>query len=192
MKEGKQKKMTPIIIGALCIIVGALIIFVAVRQNPSDKAQHPKTSQSSSSGASMKGLTKNERNHLKLKNKLEHPYQKASAADSQKCQTAIKDAFSYLSSVDGLSNVKPTTEHHLGMTSGVNLTQLAMVIKANGYQFETVEVSKSDNHDVVQFICTLTKSGEDNVYFAGNYNIAADQLGFSQFNGGSHLGGTYG
>ncbi|MGT2930175.1 hypothetical protein ACVR1G_08120 [Streptococcus dentasini] len=190
MKEGR-KKMTPIIIGALCILVGALMIIVAVQQKPADKIHQPKTSQTSSSHSS-KGLTRNERNHLKLRNKLEHPYQKASAEDSQKCQAAIKDALNYLSSVEGLSKVEPSTDHHLGMTSGVNLTQLAMVVKANGYHFETVEVSKSDNKDVVQFIVTLTKSGEDNVYFAGNYNIAADQLAFSQFSGGSNLGGFYG
>lgn len=191
--EGKQKKMlTPIIIGALCIIVGALIIIVAVRQKPSDKPHQARTSQTSSSDESMKGLTKNERNHLKLKNKLEHPYQKVSEDKAQKCQVAIKDAVDYISTAQNLSKVETSYDHHLSFTHGDQLSQLAMVIKVNGYQLSSVEVSKSDNKDVVQFICTFTKSGEDNFYYAGNFNLDVDQLQFSQHLGGSHLGGTYG
>lgn len=194
MKEGKRK-MTPVLVGVICIIIGILIIFITIKQKPTDRtSSSSKTVQKSSSEISKKGLTKDERNHLKLKNKLEHPYQKASFENTKKCQDAVRDAVNYISSVETLSKVESSYDHHLSMTKGSNLTQLAMIIKSNNYKLDaaTVEVSKSDYSDVVQFLCTFKKQGEDNFYYAGNYNINADQLQFSLYSGGSNLGGTYG
>ena len=70
---------------------------------------------------------------------------------------------------------------------------LAMVLLINDYEYQSskLEVMPSENEDVVQFLIVLTKDGEDNCYFVGNFNTTVNQIQLKSYVGGN-IGGTYG
>ena len=68
---------------------------------------------------------------------------------------------------------------------------MAILVNQYSYQSSKLEVTRSDNDDVVQFLIVLTKDGEDNCYFVGNFNTTVHQIQLKNYVGGN-IGGTFG
>ena len=49
----------------------------------------------------------------------------------------------------------------------------------------------TESEDVIQFLVVLTKDGEENSYFIGNFNTTVQQIQLKAYVGGN-IGGTYG
>ena len=137
--------------------------------------------------------TTDEKNYRTAKLKLEHPYSGSSTEKKQQVLNAFVEAINDIKKTGHLSNVKATLENHLSMSQSAMVQTFAMVILVNGYEYQSskLEVMPSENEDVVQFLIVLTKNGEDNCYFVGNFNTTVNQIQLKAYVGGN-IGGTYG
>ena len=125
--------------------------------------------------------------------KLEHPYSESSEEKKQQVLKAFDEAIGDIKKSGHLSKVKGTLENHLSMSQAGMVQTLAMVLLVNDYEYQSskLEVMPSENEDVVQFLIVLTKDGEDNCYFVGNFNTTVNQIQLKAYVGGN-IGGTYG
>lgn len=137
--------------------------------------------------------TADEKNYRTAKLKLEHPYSESSEEKKQQVLKAFDEAIGDIKKSGHLSKVKGTLENHLSMSQAGMVQTLAMVLLVNDYEYQSskLEVMPSENEDVVQFLIVLTKDGEDNCYFVGNFNTTVNQIQLKAYVGGN-IGGTYG
>lgn len=137
--------------------------------------------------------TVDEKNYRTAKLKLEHPYSESSEEQKQQVLKAFDEAINDIKKSGHLSKVKGTLENHLSMSQAGMVQTLAMVLLVNDYEYQSskLEVMPSENEDVVQFLIVLTKDGEDNCYFVGNFNTTVNQIQLKAYVGGN-VGGTYG
>ena len=79
------------------------------------------------------------------------------------------------------------------MTPNAMIQTFAMAILTNQYDFQPkqLEVMPTESEDVIQFLVVLTKGGEENSYFIGNFNTTVQQIQLKAYVGGN-IGGTYG
>ena len=79
------------------------------------------------------------------------------------------------------------------MTQNAMVQTFAMALLTNQYDFqpEQLEVMPTESDDVIQFLIVLTKNGEENSYFVGNFNTTVQQIQLKAYVGGN-IGGTYG
>ena len=137
--------------------------------------------------------TADEKNYRTAKLKLEHPYTESSEEQKQQVAKAFEEAIKAIHQANHLTEVKGTLENHLSMSQDGMIQTLAMAILVNQYSYQSskLEVTRSDNDDVVQFLIVLTKDGEDNCYFVGNFNTTVHQIQLKNYVGGN-IGGTFG
>lgn len=182
------------------IVVGLLLIFsgFAVYRNlTSSKPQEPKSEQTETTVeddvSQSTPETVDEKNYRTAKLKLEHPYTEGSDEHKQQVLKAFDEATNAIKKADHLSNVRGTLENHLSMSQDGMVQTFAMALLVNQYEYQSdkLEVMPSENEDVVQFLIVLTKEGEDNCYFVGNFNTMVNQIQLKAYVGGN-IGGSFG
>lgn len=137
--------------------------------------------------------TADEKNYRTAKLKLEHPYTESSEEQKQQVLKAFDEAINDIKKAGHLSKVTGTIGNHLSMSQSGMVSTFAMALLVNEYDFQSskLEVMPSENEDVVQFLIVLTKAGEDNCYFVGNFNTTVNQIQLKAYVGGN-IGGTFG
>lgn len=182
------------------IVVGLLLIFsgFAIHRNlTSSKPQEPKSEQTETTVeddvSQSTPETVDEKNYRTAKLKLEHPYTESSEEQKQKVAKSFDEAINSIKEAKHLTEVKGTIENHLSMSQDGMVQTLAMAILVNEYSYQAskLEVTPSENDDVVQFLIVLTKEGEENCYFVGNFNTTVQQIQLITYIGGN-IGGTFG
>lgn len=182
------------------IVVGLLLIFsgFAIHRNlTSSKPQEPKSEQTETTVeddvSQSTPETVDEKNYRTAKLKLEHPYTEGSEEHKQQVLKAFEEAINAIKKAEHLSNVSGTLENHLSMSQDGMVQTFAMALLVNQYEYQSskLEVMPSENEDVVQFLIVLTKKGEDNCYFVGNFNTMVNQIQLKAYVGGN-IGGSFG
>ncbi|AXQ78585.1 hypothetical protein DDV21_005570 [Streptococcus chenjunshii] len=160
-----------------------------VKEDPKTEQEKQKSGQSSSAEEE----TVDEKNYRTAKLKLEHPYTESSEEQKQLVAESFDEAMKAISQASHLTEVKGTIENHLSMSQDGMIQTLAMAILVNDYKYQPsqLEVTKSENDDVVQFLIVLTKENEDNCYFIGNFNTTVNQIQLKAYVGGN-IGATFG
>ena len=165
---------------------------------PSQQTKIEETTQVSSSGTtqnepSSKEETADEKNYRTAKLKLERPYTESTEEDKKVVLKAFEEAVEDIKKTNVLSKVQGTIENHLSMTPNAMVQTFAMAILTNQYDFQPkqLEVMPTESEDVIQFLVVLTKDGEENSYFIGNFNTTVQQIQLKAYVGGN-IGGTYG
>ncbi|HEM5282145.1 TPA: hypothetical protein U1333_001549 [Streptococcus suis] len=183
------------------IVVGLMLIFsgVAAYKNfTSSKFQEePRSEQTSPSVFDTESEpvpeTADEKNYRTAKLKLEHPYTESNEEVKEQVAQAFEEVVRMISQASHLTEVKGTIENHLSMSQDAMVQTLAMAFLVNEYSYQPsqLEVTKSESEDVVQFLIVLTKDGEDNCYFVGNFNTTVNQIQLKNYVGGN-IGRTFG
>lgn len=194
MKEWIKENMIYVIVIGLLLIFSGVAVYRNVIQNKPTPSQVEQTRPSESSSSSIaEPETTDEKNYRTAKLKLEHPYSESSEEQKQEVRKAFEEAIKAIQQANHLTEVKGTLDNHLSMSQDGMIQTLAMAILVNqySYQYSKLEVTKSDNEDVIQFLIVLTKDGEDSCYFVGNFNTTVDQIQLKAYVGGN-IGGTFG
>ncbi|MGM9883640.1 hypothetical protein [Streptococcus hyointestinalis] len=194
MKEWiKENIIYVIVVGLLLLFSGVLVYRNIVGNHKPQKAQTTQTSSSKSSSSQAESETTDEKNYRTAKLKLEHPYTESSEEQKQQVAQSFDEAMTAIQQAGHLTEIKGTLENHLSMSQEGMIQTLAMALLVNQYSYQPsqLEVMKSDNDDVVQFLIVLTKAGEDNCYFVGNFNTTVNQIQLKNYVGGN-IGGTFG
>ncbi|HEU6349540.1 hypothetical protein [Streptococcus sp. OH4692_COT-348] len=191
----KENMVVSIVVGILLVLAG---IGIVSSFRPSQQTKIEEAAQVSSSGTtqnepSSKEETADEKNYRTAKLKLERPYAEASSEDKKEVLKAFEEAVADIKKTNFLPNVKGTIENHLSMTQNAMVQTFAMAILTNQYDFQPkqLEVMPTESEDVIQFLVVLTKGGEENSYFIGNFNTTVQQIQLKAYIGGN-IGGTYG
>ncbi|MBF0786933.1 MULTISPECIES: hypothetical protein [unclassified Streptococcus] len=194
MKEWMKENMIFVIVVGLLLLFSGIAVYRNFTSNNSENAQteHTRPSESKSSSVA-EPETADEKNYRTAKLKLEHPYTESSEEQKQQVVKAFEEAIKAIHHANHLTEVKGTLDNHLSMSQDGMIQTLAMVILVNQYHYQSskLEVTTSDNDDVVQFLIVLTKDGEDNCYFIGNFNTTVNQIQLKSYVG-SNIGGTFG
>ncbi|HER0816527.1 TPA: hypothetical protein VJE30_001358 [Streptococcus pyogenes] len=198
MQKGLKENMVFIIVVILLVCFALLGIFTFMNKQHKGNTKAPKTEQTSqsindSSSTTSAVETPDEKNYRKAKLKLERPYTAAPEEIKQVVVESFRIALASIHQAGNLSEVKSTYENHLSMTQEAMTQTFAMALLINNYTYQEtkLEVTQSDNEDVVQFLVTLTKNGEENCYFVGNFNTSVQQIQLKAYIGGN-IGGTFG
>ncbi|HEN0710089.1 TPA: hypothetical protein U3Q91_000080 [Streptococcus agalactiae] len=194
MKEWMKENMIYVIVIGLLLFFSGVVIY---RNITNTKIQEPRSEQANSleqsSSSREEPETTDERNYRTAKLKLEHPFTESSPQQKEQVAKAFDVAVNDIKKVGHLSKINGTLENHLSMSQDGMVKTLAMALLVNKYQYQVsqLEVTKSENGDVVQFLIVLTKTGEDNCYFVGNFNTTVNQIQLKAYVGGN-IGGTFG
>lgn len=191
----KENVVVSIVVGILLILA---VIGIVSSFRPFQQTKIEETAQVSSSGtaqneSSSKEETADEKHYRTAKLKLERPYAVATSEDKKEVLKAFEEAVTDIKKTKFLPNVKGTIENHLSMTQNSMVQTFAMALLTNQYDFqpEQLEVMPTESDDVIQFLVVLTKNGEENSYFVGNFNTTVQQIQLKAYVGGN-IGGTYG
>lgn len=191
----KENMVVSIVVGILLILAG---IGIVSSFRPFQQTKIEETAQVSSSGtaqneSSSKEETADEKHYRTAKLKLERPYTEATEEDKKVVLKAVEEAVEDIKKTNVLSKVQGTIENHLSMTPDAMVQTFAMAILTNQYDFQPkqLEVMPTESEDVIQFLVVLTKGGEENSYFIGNFNTTVQQIQLKAYVGGN-IGGTYG
>ncbi|HHT7812893.1 hypothetical protein [Streptococcus suis] len=194
MKEVMKGKMIYIIMVGILLCFAVLGIYNSLTRT--NKESTPPTEQTHLSPSAVEEAvseTADEKNYRTAKLKLERPYASAPAEQQVQVALAMDEAIAAIQSAPSLSEMNGTIENHLSMSQEAMVQTLAMAIRVNEYHYQPsqLEVSPSENEDVVQFLMVLTKEGEENCYMVGNFNTTVRQIQLKAYVGGI-IGGTFG
>lgn len=194
MKEWiKENIVYVMVVGLLLVFSGIGVYQRFVSKAPQEPKSEQRLSQAPSSEPTPASETTDEKNYRIAKLKLEHPYTEGSVGEKQAVAQSFEEAIRSIEEASELSVVKGTVENHLSMSQDGMTQTLAIAILVNQYRYQAskLEVTKSENEDVVQFLIVLTKEGEDNCYFVGNFNTTVHQIQLKSYIGGN-IGATFG
>ncbi|HEN0380829.1 TPA: hypothetical protein U9G18_000982 [Streptococcus agalactiae] len=194
MKEWIKENMIYVMVVGLLLLFSGITVYKNFTSNKSQPPQTERTRPSESDDSStVEPETVDEKNYRTAKLKLEHPYTESSEEQKQQVAKAFEEAIKAIYQANHLAEFKGTLENHLSMSQDGMIQTLAMAILVNQYKYQSskLEVTTSDNDDVVQFLIVLTKNGEDNCYFVGNFNTTVHQIQLKNYIGGN-IGGTFG
>ena len=194
MKEWIKENMIFVVVISLLLLFSGIAVYRNFTSNKPENSQTEHTRPSESKPSSVaEPETADEKNYRTAKLKLEHPYTESSEEQKQQVAKAFEEAIKAIHQANHLTEVKGTFENHLSMSQDGMIQTLAMAILVNQYSYQSskLEVTRSDNDDVVQFLIVLTKDGEDNCYFVGNFNTTVHQIQLKNYVGGN-IGGTFG
>lgn len=194
MKEWIKENMIFVMVISLLLLFSGIAVYRNFTSNKPENSQTEHTRSSESKPSSVAEIeTADEKNYRTAKLKLEHPYTESSEEQKQQVAKAFEEAIKAIHQANHLTEVKGTLENHLSMSQDGMIQTLAMAILVNQYSYQSskLEVTRSDNDDVVQFLIVLTKDGEDNCYFVGNFNTTVHQIQLKNYVG-SNIGGTFG
>lgn len=191
----KENMVVTIVVSILLVIAGIGVVssFRSSQQLQTEETARITSSSSVQKEPSSKEETVDEKNYRTAKLKLERPYTEASSEDKKEVLKAFEEAVADIKKTNFLPNVKGTIENHLSMTQNAMVQTFAMAILTNQYDFQPkqLEVMPTESEDVIQFLVVLTKGGEENSYFIGNFNTTVQQIQLKAYVGGN-IGGTYG
>ncbi|HEU3526708.1 TPA: hypothetical protein VVH55_000111 [Streptococcus pneumoniae] len=191
----KENVVVTIVVSILLVIAGIGVVssFRSSQQLQTEETAQMTYSSSVQKEPSSKEETVDEKNYRIAKLKLERPYTEATEADKKVVLKAFEEAVADIKKTNFLPNVKGTIENHLSMTQNAMVQTFAMAILTNQYDFQPkqLEVMPTESEDVIQFLVVLTKGGEENSYFIGNFNTTVQQIQLKAYIGGN-IGGTYG
>lgn len=191
----KENMVVTIVVSILLVIAGIGVVssFRSSQQLQTEETTRITSSSSVQKEPSSKEETVDEKNYRTAKLKLEHPYTEATEADKKVVLKAFEEAVEDIKKTNVLSKVQGTIENHLSMTPNAMIQTFAMAILTNQYDFQPkqLEVMPTESEDVIQFLVVLTKGGEENSYFIGNFNTTVQQIQLKAYVGGN-IGGTYG
>ena len=191
----KENVVVTIVVSILLVIAGIGVVssFRSSQQLQTEETAQMTSSSSVQKEPSSKGETVDEKNYRTAKLKLERPYTEATEADKKVVLKAFEEVVEDIKKTNDLSKVKGTIENHLSMTPNAMIQTFAMAILTNQYDFQPkqLEVMPTESEDVIQFLVVLTKGGEENSYFIGNFNTTVQQIQLKAYVGGN-IGGTYG
>lgn len=102
---------------------------------------------------------------------------KVSDSEKSEVSDALDEGFKVLNTTEIGSDIKNDYSSHLGNSTQEMLKITVLALKA-GYIYDnnSLEVYKSDNSGVVQFVFEMKKDGEENISFAGNYVQSTRQI----------------
>lgn len=102
---------------------------------------------------------------------------KVSDSEKSEVSDALDEGFEVLNTTEIGSDVKNDYSSHLGNSTQEMLKITVLALKA-GYIYDnnSLEVYKSDNSGVVQFVFEMKKDGAENISFAGNYVQSTRQI----------------
>ena len=191
----KENVVVTIVVSILLVIAGIGVVssFRSSQQLQTEETTRITSSSSVQKEPSSKEETVDEKNYRTAKLKLERPYTEATEADKKVVLKAFEEAVEDIKKTNALSKVQGTIENHLSMTPNAMIQTFAMAILTNQYDFQPkqLEVMPTESEDVIQFLVVLTKGGEENSYFIGNFNTTVQQIQLKAYVGGN-IGGTYG
>ena len=191
----KENVVVTIVVSILLVIAGIGVVssFRSSQQLQTEETARITSSSSVQKEPSSKEETVDEKNYRTAKLKLERPYTEATEADKKVVLKAFEEAVEDIKKTNVLSKVQGTIENHLSMTPNAMIQTFAMAILTNQYDFQPkqLEVMPTESDDVIQFLVVLTKNGEENSYFVGNFNTTVQQIQLKAYVGGN-IGGTYG
>lgn len=191
----KENVVVTIVVSILLVIAGIGVVssFRSSQQLQTEETAQMTSSSSVQKEPSSKEETVDEKNYRTAKLKLERPYTEATEEDKKVVLKAFEEAVEDIKKTNVLSKVQGTIENHLSMTSNAMVQTFAMAILTNQYDFQPkqLEVMPTESEDVIQFLVVLTKGGEENSYFIGNFNTTVQQIQLKAYVGGN-IGGTYG
>lgn len=191
----KENMVVTIVVSILLVIAGIGVVssFRLSQQLQTEETARITSSSSVQKEPSSKEETVDEKNYRTAKLKLERPYTEATEADKKVVLKAFEEAVEDIKKTNVLSKVQGTIENHLSMTPNAMIQTFAMAILTNQYDFQPkqLEVMPTESEDVIQFLVVLTKGGEENSYFIGNFNTTVQQIQLKAYVGGN-IGGTYG
>lgn len=190
-----KENLIMVIVVILLLVFAGFGIFSKYKESthksPQTEQVSKKTKKEDSAPAKVE--TADEKNYRTAKLKLEHPYTEGRKEQKQQVLKAFDEAINDIKKAGRLSKVKGTVENHLSMSQAGMVSTFAMALLVNKYDYQSsrLEVMPSENEDVVQFLIVLTKPGEDNCYFVGNFNTTVNQIQLKAYVGGN-IGGTFG
>ena len=191
----KENMVVTIVVSILLVIAGIGVVssFRSSQQLQTEETAQMTSSSSVQKEPSSKEETVDEKNYRTAKLKLERPYTEVTEADKKVVLKAFEEAVADIKKTNFLPNVKGTIENHLSMTQNAMVQTFAMALLTNQYDFQPkqLEVMPTESDDVIQFLVVLTKNGEENSYFVGNFNTTVQQIQLKAYVGGN-IGGTYG
>lgn len=191
----KENVVVMIVVSILLVIAGIGVVssFRSSQQLQTEETAQMTSSSSVQKEPSSKEETVDEKNYRTAKLKLERPYAEARSEDKKEVLKAFEEAVADIKKTKFLPNVKGAIENHLSMTQNAMVQTFAMALLTNQYDFqpEQLEVMPTESDDVIQFLIVLTKNGEENSYFVGNFNTTVQQIQLKAYVGGN-IGGTYG
>lgn len=191
----KENVVVTIVVSILLVIAGIGVVssFRSSQQLQTEETARITSSSSVQKEPSSKEETVDEKNYRTAKLKLERPYTEATEEDKKVVLKAFEEAVEDIKKTNVLSKVQGTIENHLSMTPNAMVQTFAMAILTNQYDFQPkqLEVMPTESEDVIQFLVVLTKGGEENSYFIGNFNTTVQQIQLKAYVGGN-IGGTYG
>ncbi|MGT2683449.1 hypothetical protein [Streptococcus porci] len=194
MKEWMKDNMIYVIVVGLLLIFSGFAVYRNLTSSNPQESKSEQTNPSVDDAASQATPeTVDEKNYRTAKLKLEHSYTEGSEEHKQQVLKAFDEAINAIKKAEHLSNVSGTLENHLSMSQNGMVQTFAMALLVNQYEYQSskLEVMPSENEDVVQFLIVLTKKGEDNCYFVGNFNTTVNQIQLKAYVGGN-IGGTFG
>ena len=191
----KENVVVTIVVSILLVFggIGVVSSFRSSQQLQTEDTAQMTCSSSVQKEPSSKEETVDEKNYRTAKLKLERPYTEATEADKKVVLKSFEEAVEDIKKTNVLSKVQGTIENHLSMTPNAMIQTFAMAILTNQYDFQPkqLEVMPTESEDVIQFLVVLTKGGEENSYFIGNFNTTVQQIQLKAYVGGN-IGGTYG
>ena len=194
MNPRKKKRLMIALTCLGVLLLAAILITAFLNRQAKKKEKEPEISQTTSSSESsirpsysQSELTPNEKNYQQARATLERPESLVLEDKKAKVAEALRLAVEDIKKHPKTADVPGTIDNHLSLTSKPMILTFAMAINLAGYSFDEskTEVSKSYSDDVLQFICVLTKDGQENSYFVGNYNDYSGQLQIASYHGGN-------
>lgn len=187
------------IIGILTVLVITISVAAAIIiKNNNKKEAIPKASSSSSKvikESSSSEETKDARDpeYYKALATLEKSDTKATDEETKTTMDIFTKIQKAVEKEENAGMVEGTFDNHLSMTDNPMTQSFAMALIINKYKVDVdhIEVYKSLNSDVVQFVCPLIADGKETSYWAGNLNVLAEQVQLVSYHGGE-IGGTFG
>lgn len=169
-----------LLVGAIIValIAGGYFIYSALNQ--SDK---PEYSLQKASEGNKKATTQVDTEESKPETAIDEARStlesktKASEKEQEAVSQALQAGLDVLSKSEIGSEVKNDYNSHLQNTSQ-DLLQITVLMFKAGYKFKdgSLEVYKSDNDNVSQFVFVMSKDGEEDISFAGNYVQGTKQI----------------
>ncbi|KXT83183.1 hypothetical protein STRDD11_01645 [Streptococcus sp. DD11] len=193
MNPRKKRRLMTALVCLGLLLLTAIFITAFLNRQAKKKEKKPEISQTTSSESSVVSSysqseqTPNKKNYRQARATLERPESLVSEDKKNKVAEALKIAVEDIKKHPNTADVSGTMDNHLSSTSSPMVLTFAMALNLAGYRLEDsqTEVFKSYSDDVLQFICVLSKDGEENSYFVGNYNDYTAQLQIASYHGGN-------
>lgn len=194
-----MSKLKILLIVVLSVIIGSAIAIVVIqnisKENPEQEQVQQTTKEEKKVPTETQErvvITNDDRSHNEALSSIEMPGHKVEPSLEKEVKEAFKVVIKECKTAN-IVEIDYSIEKHLKMAKQDMIMAFAVSFQQNGYDVnvDDIEVYESSVSDVVQFIVKSTKSGEDSIFWTGNYNTIAHQVSISHYYGG-HVGKAFG